>query len=202
MNELKEKEEKLISDLKKAIEFLHNSLKSLNSSIHIYTHLDADGLASGAILGKCFYRESIPFQISILRQLERENILKISEKDNEFKNFIIFSDFGSGQYLELIKELKENIPFIILDHHLPQNIANKDDPLLQDIYSSTYPWHLNPYFYNINGSVEISGSGMCYFFAKVLNSNNIDLSSIDNFFLCCIKINPKSVTKPVIIVMV
>ncbi|MFX1356252.1 MAG: DHH family phosphoesterase [Promethearchaeota archaeon] len=178
MNELKEKEDKLISDLKKAKKFLFDEIKSLNSSIHIYTHLDADGLASGAILGKSFYRESIPFQISILKQLERENILKVSENDNEFNKFVIFADFGSGQYLELIKQLKEKIPFIILDHHLPQEIANKDDPLLQDVYSNTSPWHLNPYFYNIDGSVEISGAGMCYFFAKVLNSNNIDLSSI------------------------
>jgi len=177
MTELKDKLEKLLSDLKKTKDFLFNNLEKLNLSIHIYTHLDADGLASGAILGKSLYRENISFQISILRQLEREEIVKISELDNKF---IIFSDFGSGQYLELIKRLKEdnNIPFLILDHHLPQNISNKDDHLLQAVYSNTSPWHLNPYLYDIDGSIEISGAGMCYLFAKVLNKNNIDLSSI------------------------
>ena len=52
MTELKDKAEKLLSDLKNTKDFLLNSLRELNSSIHIFTHLDADGLASGAILGK------------------------------------------------------------------------------------------------------------------------------------------------------
>ncbi|MFX0058015.1 MAG: DHH family phosphoesterase [Candidatus Hodarchaeota archaeon] len=181
MNELKGKVEKLVSDLKKTKDFLFNNYKKYNSSIHIYTHLDADGLTSGAILGKALYRENIPFQISILRQLERENILKICEVVNKFNNFIIFSDFGSGQYLELMKKLEiDNSlrPFIILDHHLPQNVSNKDDDLLKEIYLKTSPWHINPYFYNIDGSVEVSGAGICYYFAKVLNNDNLDLSAI------------------------
>jgi len=41
-----------------------------------YTHIDADGLSSGAILGKALYRAKIPFQITILRQLEKEEIVK------------------------------------------------------------------------------------------------------------------------------
>ncbi|MFX1503058.1 MAG: DHHA1 domain-containing protein [Promethearchaeota archaeon] len=182
-----------MKDFKKKIELFNeaieivkhnfiNTIKDYHLSIHIYTHLDADGLSSGAILGKAFYREEIPFQITVLRQLEREEILKISKNIGEFKKFLIFSDFGSGQYLELQNQLILNEKynsFIILDHHLPQNVSSKEDiDLIEEIHKNTFHWHINPYFFNIDGSLEISGAGICYLFAKSLNEGNIDLSSI------------------------
>ncbi|MFX0006066.1 MAG: DHH family phosphoesterase [Promethearchaeota archaeon] len=152
-----------------------------NSSIHIYTHLDADGLSGGAILGKAFIRENLPFQITILKQLEKDIIINISKDVKSFNKFLFFTDFGSGQYQELQKDLivKENFKsFIILDHHLPQNISSKEETdLLEDIFNKTYQWQINPYFFGFDGSLEVSGAGLCYFFAKNLNLNNIDLSS-------------------------
>jgi RecJ-like exonuclease len=152
----------------------------LEGTVHIYTHIDTDGISSGAILGKALYREEISFQITVLRQLEREEIIQI--KKNDQNNFLIFSDFGSGQYLELQDKLINNnhrIHLLILDHHFPQNIANKlDFNSIKDVYQKTKLWHLNPYFYGIDGSIEISGAGMSYFFAKCLNENNIDLSPV------------------------
>ncbi|MCK4380212.1 MAG: DHH family phosphoesterase [Candidatus Lokiarchaeota archaeon] len=182
MNDFKEK----IKEFIEAIEIIKNnflnSLKEKNSSIHIYTHLDADGLSSGAILGKALFRENIPFQITVLRQLEKEEITKISENTKKFKNFLIFSDFGSGQYIELQNQLisKENFnSFIILDHHLPQNVSSKEDiDLIKEIHKNSFQWHINPYFFRVDGSLEISGAGLCYFFAKSLNQKNIDLSPI------------------------
>ncbi|MFW9949878.1 MAG: DHHA1 domain-containing protein [Candidatus Thorarchaeota archaeon] len=170
----------LNTDLNVTKEWFLGRIQESNNAIHIYTHLDADGLSSGAILGKALYRENIPFQISVLRQLEREEISKIAQT-KETKGFLIFSDFGSGQYLELIEKLnsKNGEPFfMIFDHHLPQNIPNKHDDKIREIYLNSRPWHINPYFYNIDGSTEISGAGLCYFFAKILNENNIDLSPI------------------------
>lgn len=183
MNDIISKLEKLNLDIEKTKEFFMQQITDKNSSIQIYTHIDADGLSSGAILGKALYRENIPFQITILRQLEKEEIDKIVKKINEYNNyFMIFSDFGSGQYDELQKKLffKDNLtPFIILDHHLPQKISRKEDlKLLGEIHQSTRPWHINPYFYDIDGSNEVSGAGICYYFAKCLNERNIDLSPI------------------------
>ena len=171
----------LNSDLAETKIWFLDRLQELRTSVHIYTHLDADGLSSGAILGKSLYRENIPFQISVLRQLEREEIVKIVSETQDTKSFLIFSDFGSGQYLELIQKLNNkngNSPFIILDHHLPQNISNKNDEKIKEIYINSRPWHINPYFYDVDGSSEISGAGLCYFFAKILNEKNIDLSPI------------------------
>ena len=183
MNDIISKLEKLNLDIEKTKEFFMQQITDKNSSIQIYTHIDADGLSSGAILGKALYRENIPFQITILKQLEKEEIDKIIKKINEYNNhFMIFSDFGSGQYDELQKKLffKDNLtPFIILDHHLPQKISRKEDlKLLGEIHQSTRPWHINPYFYDIDGSNEVSGAGICYYFAKCLNERNIDLSPI------------------------
>ena len=183
MNDIISKLEKLNLDIEKTKEFFMQQITDKNSSIQIYTHIDADGLSSGAILGKALYRENIPFQITILRQLEKEEIDKIVKKINEYNNyFMIFSDFGSGQYNELQNKLlfKDNFtPFIILDHHLPQKISRKEDlKLLGEIHQSTRPWHINPYFYDIDGSNEVSGAGICYYFAKCLNERNIDLSPI------------------------
>ncbi len=181
MNSINRSLKLLNSDLSETKKWFLECLQELGTSVHIYTHLDADGLSSGAILGKAFYRENIPFQISVLRQLEREEIVKIVNETQDTKSFLIFSDFGSGQYLELIQKLNTkdgNNPFLILDHHLPQNISTKDDENIKEIYINSRPWHINPYFYDVDGSREISGAGVCYFFAKMLNEKNIDLSTI------------------------
>ncbi len=178
----KEKLEKLNENLEIIKNNFLDHIKENNSSVHVYTHIDADGLSSGAIIGKSLFRENIPFQITTLRQLEREEIIKISKNVKENENYLIFSDFGSGQYLELKKKLMINKnfnSFLILDHHLPQKVSDKRDlDSIKDIYKKTNQWHVNPYFFGINGSQEISGAGLCYYFAKCLNEKNIDLSPI------------------------
>jgi len=182
MNETSKALEKLNASLEKCTQYFLSSVKDLSSPIQIYTHIDADGLSAGAILGKSLYREKIPFQMSILKQLEREEIEKIANNAKEKEVFIIFSDFGSGQYLELQEKLfkiDKPVPFIVLDHHLPQNISNKEDiDGIESILEKTSPWHINPYFFGIDGSYEISGAGMCYYFARSMNERNIDLSPI------------------------
>ncbi|MHA1292895.1 MAG: DHH family phosphoesterase [Promethearchaeota archaeon] len=182
MNDTIAKLNNLKSELEKAKQYFFDNIDKKKEPIQIYTHIDTDGLTSGAILGKALYREGLPFQIRILRQLEKEEIEKIAEKINPFNNFLIFSDFGSGQYLELMKSLNINgksHPMIILDHHIPQNISNKEESdLIKEIREKTSPWHINPYFYGIDGSTEISSAGICYYFAMSLNSQNIDLSPI------------------------
>ncbi|MBN1800318.1 MAG: DHH family phosphoesterase [Candidatus Lokiarchaeota archaeon] len=173
---------RLIEGMEKTKQYFSSKISQLESPIHIFTHIDSDGLSAGAILGKALFREKIPFQITILKQLEREEIEKIASWSDYTHNLLIFSDFGSGQFLELHEKLSNNIKdpnFIILDHHLPQGISDIEQvDLISKIRENTSPWHINPYFFGVNGSSEISGAGMCYLFAKCLNSQNIDLSSI------------------------
>jgi RecJ-like exonuclease len=182
MNNLEEKFKKFSNAIGIIRNNFINYFKEKKSTIHIYSHLDADGLSAAAILGKSLYRENIPFHITILKQLEKEEIIKIKNNLKDNKTILFFLDFGSGQYKELQKKLMLNDEFIyiiILDHHLPQDVSKKEDyNLLKEIYDETYKWQINPYFYGFDGSLEISGSGLSYFFAKCLNKKNIDLSPI------------------------
>ncbi|MBY9017745.1 MAG: DHH family phosphoesterase [Candidatus Lokiarchaeota archaeon] len=181
MNEVSDSLQLLIESLRLAKKFLLDTLEKSNLNLNIYTHLDADGLSSGAILGKTFLRKRIPFQIRVLKQLEKEEIIKLAKDAIDGAKFIIFSDFGSGQYLELINHFQldeAQVPFLILDHHLPQEVSNKEDPNIEKIHQDSIPWHINPYFYGIDGSTEISGSGLCYLFSKIIDKKNVDLSPI------------------------
>lgn len=173
--------EELFTALKEAKNYFYTAIERSNAVIHIYTHLDADGLSSGAIIGKTLFREQIPFQIRILKQLEKEEIIKIKKKIDEQGTFVILTDFGSGQYLELNQQIGftgKNHNLIIIDHHLPQNVDSKDDPQIFEIKKSSQPWHINPYFYGIDGSNEVSSAGLSYLFSKTLDEKNIDLASI------------------------
>jgi len=135
-------------------------------SVHIYSHLDSDGLSSAAILAYALRRAEISYQLSILPQLETKYIQEIKEEIISYNRFIIFSDFGTGQ-LEFLKNDLGSKNYLILDHHQPENL--KEQP---DIF------HVNPYYYDISGESEISAAGVCYLFAKTLDPKNIDLSSL------------------------
>ncbi len=171
-----------LDEIRKALNYFLEHYHENSAPVQIYTHLDSDGLTSGAILGKALYREQIPFQIRVLKQLEKNEIKKLKESAKKLKNFIIFSDFGSGQYKELVESLNNTekpIYFLILDHHLPQSVSSKEEiELLEKIHVQTSPFHVNPYFQNIDGSSEISGAGVCYYFSKALNEKNVDLSGL------------------------
>jgi RecJ-like exonuclease len=135
-------------------------------SVHIYSHLDSDGLSSAAILAYALRRADIGYQLSVLPQLETKYIEEIKEEIISCNRFIIFSDFGTGQ-LEFLKNELGIKNYLILDHHQPENL--KEQP---DIF------HVNPYYYDISGESEISAAGVCYLFAKTLDPKNVDLSSL------------------------
>jgi RecJ-like exonuclease len=182
MNNENIKLEKLNANLRKIKQSFLDQEENREAPVRIYTHLDADGLSSGAILGKALYRENIPFQITVLRQLDKRQIALILKRVVEYNNYLIFSDLGSGQYLELQKELinkNDFNNFLVLDHHIPQNVSSKEDlNLIEEIHETTKDWHINPYFFGIDGSFEIPGAGLCYYFAKCLKQENIDLSPL------------------------
>lgn len=135
-------------------------------SVHIYSHLDSDGISAATILARTLERAQIGFQITILNQLETQYIDEILNEVTAYNRFIIFADFGSGQTHLLEKNLKPE-DFLILDHHTPVKTTS---PPVDN--------HVNPYFFGIDGSFQISGAGMCYLFAKTMDPKNIDLAYI------------------------
>jgi len=152
--------EKFHASFAKAVE----RFKSWDSSatIQVISHLDADGISSCAILTAALNRENRKYVITIMPQLARENIQDFA--DNEYL-YIMFTDLGSG-ILDDITNLMKNKEVIVLDHH--SLVEAEADNVV----------HINPHLFGIDGSGEISGSGVAYLFAKELNPENTALAHI------------------------
>jgi len=141
--------------LKRAKEIANIIMKS--KKIHIVTHIDADGIAAGAIAYQTLKRLSKNTSIECVKQLDDVVLNKIA---NENHNLVWFTDLGSSiatEYPEINK--------IITDHH-----ACKEN--------SNFSYHLNPHLFGFDGSNDISGAGATYLVSKLLDKKNIDLSAL------------------------
>lgn len=132
---------KLLEDAAKLIEE--------SDSIKIYTHIDCDGICSGAILSEVLDRLNKDYEIEWVN-LDELNDLKLEH------DLTIFSDLGSGQPVD--KNANENHNIIILDHHPP----------LRDLdYKAPCNYiEINPIHHGIDGSFYICGGGLCYLLSK------------------------------------
>ncbi|MBS7659231.1 MAG: DHH family phosphoesterase [Candidatus Bathyarchaeia archaeon] len=129
--------------------------------IHIYSHLDADGIAAGGIIGKALQRLDARFRIRITQWVDDK---LIDEIIREKPPIVIFTDLGTD-YASLLSKKVSDIKIIVLDHHqigcTPQSFLC-----------------VNPHIYGIDGAKDISGSGVAYFVAKALDISNVDLAPI------------------------
>jgi single-stranded-DNA-specific exonuclease len=126
-------------------------------TIHIVTHVDADGITSGAIASETLRRSGKEYSLECIKQLDEVVINKLLSENHEL---VWFTDLGSGisnQYPEIHK--------IITDHHeCPPD--------------SDAPFHFNPHLFGRDGSYELSGAGATYLVSKALNEKNKDLSAL------------------------
>ncbi len=121
----------------------------------IYTHYDADGISSGAIIATSLLRLGKSIQISFLSGLNEE----IEEEE-----LVIFADMGSG-YPDVISSLNSDV--IVVDHHFPVGRIDPKKSLA----------HINPHLAGIDGSFELSASATSYVLSEELGDNK-DLASI------------------------
>ena len=130
----------------KAKEIIENS-----EDIKIYSHIDCDGICSGAILSTILDRQNKEHDIEFVNL----DVLDDIELDHELT---IFSDLGSGQRIDTKAQNDQKI--IILDHHPPlRDLDYGEDK------DYTY-LEINPIHHGIDGSYYICGGGLCYFLAK------------------------------------
>jgi RecJ-like exonuclease len=130
--------------------------------IHVFSHLDADGVAAAGIIGKTLFRLDAKFRIRITQWIDEKIVGEIT---SEKPQLIIFTDFGSG-YIDLLNEKLADFKIVILDHH---QIIGKE---------SANVVHVNPHLHGIDGARDISGSGVAYFVAKAVEKDNISLAPI------------------------
>ena len=131
---------------KEAKKLIENS-----KSIKVYSHIDCDGICSGAILSTILDRINKPHEIDFV------NLDVLDDIDLEH-DLTIFSDLGSGQHIDTKATKNNNI--LILDHHPPlRDLDYKNDK------DYTY-LEINPIHHGIDGSYYVCGGGLCYFLAK------------------------------------
>lgn len=138
------------------------SLVKQGEYIRVVSHHDADGLAAAGIMVNTLIRLDAYFRIRITKQIDEKLIQELASEDN---SPIIFTDLGSG-YLDLLKnELSKN-KIIVLDHHPP--------------FGKTFSnlTQVNPHLHGFKGSKDISGAGVTYLVAKMINKANMDLSPL------------------------
>lgn len=132
------------------------NLLSKHDFARIYTHYDADGISAGAVIAKALIKAGKSFHISFLKGL--------NDFEPEDDDLIIFADMGSS-YSEKIAQINSDV--IILDHHKPDGEIKAKKTLV----------HVNPHLVGMDGSYQISASGIAYYFAKELGAGS-NLASI------------------------
>jgi single-stranded-DNA-specific exonuclease len=131
--------------------------------IHVFSHLDADGVAAAGVMGKALFKLDAKFRLRVTQWVDEKIIGEIVA---DKPHLVIFTDFGSG-YLELLNEKIPDSKVLILDHHQVNG----------DVENENFV-QVNPHLYGIDGATEVSGSGVAYFVAKAVNAENMDLAPI------------------------
>lgn len=155
------KNSSFFDSVSKASEMILETAKA-ESLIHIYSHLDADGIAAAGIIGKALYRLDARFRIRVTQWVDEKIVAEILQ---EKPQMVIFIDLGT-EYASLLSQKTSDFKIVALDHH--QVGGELNDGFLC----------VNPHLHGIDGARDVSGSGVAYFVAKVMDGANVDLAPI------------------------
>ncbi|MFB3887885.1 MAG: DHHA1 domain-containing protein [Candidatus Bathyarchaeia archaeon] len=131
--------------------------------IHVFSHLDADGIAAAGIMAKTLFRLDARFRTRITQWVDEKIIGEITADKPEL---VIFTDFGSG-YLDLLNEKIPAVKVVILDHHQVSGTTQNTNFV-----------QVNPHLHGFDGATDVSGSGVAYFAARAVDQRNVDLAPI------------------------
>ncbi len=154
-------EEEFFSSFQPAVDMLTRHAEEENT-VRIVTHSDADGIAAGAILSLMARRLGLSFNTTCEKRLDEDTVKVIAA---DAPPIVVFSDIDSG-YLDMIKEHLSGSDAIVLDHHLP--VKAEASNLV----------HVNPLNYDLDGARGVSGAGVAYLFARLVDHRNVELSTL------------------------
>lgn len=132
-----------------------------NKDISVVTHIDCDGLTSGAIMTKALIRAGAKVTVRTTKEMSTQTI-KTMESDS--RDFHVITDLGGGFGKQLNESLGQN--WFVLDHHEISEEEHENDNII------------NAWKYGINGGIEICAGGMAFLAAKALDRKNSDLAPI------------------------
>ena len=130
--------------------------------VHVFSHLDADGVAAAGVVGKALFRLDARFRVRITQWVEDRIVGKIVA---DKPDLVVFADLGSG-YMDLLGQKLSDFRMVVLDHH--QVVGESVGSCVQ----------VNPHLHGIDGAREVSGSGVAYFVAKALDAENVDTAPV------------------------
>ena len=154
-------EEDFLSSFEPAVEALRRHAEE-GHPVRIVTHSDSDGIAAGGILSHTAKRLGVHFRTTCEKRVDEGMVKAIAAESSPL---VVFSDLGSG-YLDMFKEHLSGPDIIVLDHHL---VVEAEAPNI---------FHVNPLVHGLDGARGISGAGVSYFFAKLVDEGNVDLSHL------------------------
>jgi RecJ-like exonuclease len=131
--------------------------------IHVFSHLDADGVAAAGVISKALLRLGARFRVKVTQWVDEKIIGEIAATKPDL---VALADFGSG-YLSLLNEKAPDQRFVILDHHQISVAVDSRNIV-----------HVNPHLHGLDGATEVSGAGVSYFAMKALSKENVDLSPV------------------------
>ena len=124
--------------------------------IQVFSHYDADGVSSAAIIANALLRAGKEFRVTLFTTLNDFNMGIISRTKADC---MIISDLGAS-YIDQLDELDSEI--VVLDHHTVISEAKK-------------VCYANPHLYGIDGMTSGCGATMSLLFAITLDEGNWDL---------------------------
>ena len=143
-------------------------------SVTIIGHIDADGVSASAIASLALMRAGIQHTVRNIKKLD-EGELGLINADPAEALWLV--DLGSAYFSRL-----EHPVVCVADHHIPelaeQKLKRKAGQNDLFCFTSEAHSHVNPHLYGIDGSTQISGSGVTYLIAKAIDPRNADLASI------------------------
>ena len=128
-----------------------------SKEIHIVTHIDADGIAAGAIASQTLQRLGKQYSIEFVKQLDKQVLERLKNGNHEL---VWFTDLGSSISVGFPEVNK-----VITDHHVCPDDSN-------------FSFHLNPHLFGLDGSNQISGAGATYLISRSIDQENMDLSPL------------------------
>ncbi|MGA2664903.1 MAG: DHH family phosphoesterase [Nitrososphaerales archaeon] len=139
---------------------LLSRLAAERKRVLVVTHIDADGLSSGAIAFQTLIRAGA---IASVRAIPDLDLRAIEGLGAEKFDFYLFTDLGSGLVDALAAALGQN--FLVVDHHQlpPEHYA--------------HPCVINAWAFGYDGGTEVCSSTMAYFLALAFGEANKDLST-------------------------
>ncbi|NDB46234.1 MAG: DHH family phosphoesterase [Nitrososphaeria archaeon] len=129
--------------------------------VSVTTHIDCDGLTSGAIITKALIRAGAKITVRTTKEMSL-GVVKSMQSDS--RDFHIVTDLGGGFAKQFDESLGEN--WFVLDHH----------EILEEEHDNERV--INAWKYGIDGGTEICAGGMAFLAAKALDKRNSDLAPI------------------------